>query len=604
MNPNPARYRSALWLVPVGLLLSGFSAFAEMQTRIVSINGSYALAHETSITVQPGDTVALTADQVDLDYNGGEIAQNRNVEDFTYSSDASSNDSCDPNYDCTGSNFETTAYGVSFYVPYGIGQSIVVTVQNRTDGTYDQVTLVNGSYTSSYTPPSSSYSDPTEYPSGDDFDYNKGLAGHGRWVYIDGERVFVPYNYVSDWQPYQNGHWYWTSYGWTWQSYDPWGWVTDHYGYWRHHHTYGWTWQALPENRWQPAVVSWFHTEQGVGWSPYWSAYERGYVKGRAAGYDDGYWEGYRAGLNNGYRWGGTYVYSSNFVGVNIYGVRVAEVGSVYSGCYNERRYGNTLIDARYSNPRVFIEARIGRPVVVTQTNVVVRGRVQFVQPAQRFEIPATYRQVAQAARERVVRRSLRRAILLRADRRGRPSRRTRSRASRLRVVRRSLRRAILLRAGRRGRPSRRTRRRASRLRAVRRSLRRAILLRADRRGRLSRRSRLRAILLRADRHSRLRAIPLRAARLARRSPRRASRLRVVRHSLLRAGRRTRLRAIPLLAVRRSLLRADRRTRLRAIPLPAVRRSLLPADRPRRAILLRADRRLRAVLIASQNHPV
>ncbi|MBI3554757.1 MAG: hypothetical protein HY074_00675, partial [Deltaproteobacteria bacterium] len=408
MNPTARPWRS-LWLLPATLFLTAATpALADLQTRIVNINGTYSTSHDAQLTVQPGDNITLTADEVDYNYDGSLVGQNRNVEDFTCSSDSTSSDSCDPNYDCASTNFETHQYGVTYYVPTSIGQSIVLTVQNRADGTYDQITLVNGSYTPDYTPPSGSYSDPSQYPTNDAFDYNRSLAGHGRWVYINGERTFVPFAYQAGWQPYQHGNWYWTSYGWTWNSLDPWGWVTDHYGHWRHHSTYGWCWSTLPEDRWYPHTVTFYHTNEGMGWYPYHAGYAHGYEHGYEHGYDDGYWEGFRAGLNSQYSWGGTFVRSDSFMNANIYDVREQNAYGYYGSAYSSQAYGATFVVAGYSSPRVFVESRIGRPVLITPMNVTSRitvggGRVQFVAPVTRFAVPLQYRQAAEQAHQRVV---------------------------------------------------------------------------------------------------------------------------------------------------------------------------------------------------------
>src|SRR4051812_45265659 len=114
MNPQPTRWRS-LWPVAVGLLTTAISssAFANIETKIISINGEYATSHNATLTVYPGDTVSLSADELDVDYNGSANPLNKYIEDFQWSSDVSSNDTCDPEYDCTPSNFDVNEYGVT-----------------------------------------------------------------------------------------------------------------------------------------------------------------------------------------------------------------------------------------------------------------------------------------------------------------------------------------------------------------------------------------------------------------------------------------------------------------------------------------------------------
>jgi len=57
------------------------------------------------------------------------------------------------------------------------------------------------------------------------------LAAYGTW-YDDKTFgwVFAPAD--NAYQPYTNGHWKQSEFGWTWVSSDPFGWATDHYGRW------------------------------------------------------------------------------------------------------------------------------------------------------------------------------------------------------------------------------------------------------------------------------------------------------------------------------------------------------------------------------------
>ncbi|WP_204466188.1 DUF6600 domain-containing protein, partial [Bifidobacterium pullorum] len=64
----------------------------------------------------------------------------------------------------------------------------------------------------------------------------------GQWIRLPNGQCVYDSNADDNWEPYRNGYWYYSSvYGWTWQSLDPWGEYTDHYGVWRH---YGsrWVW--------------------------------------------------------------------------------------------------------------------------------------------------------------------------------------------------------------------------------------------------------------------------------------------------------------------------------------------------------------------------
>lgn len=92
------------------------------------------------------------------------------------------------------------------------------------------------------------------------------LSPYGRWVndmdygqvWIANEQGFEPY--------YNNGHWVYTSYGWTWVSDYSWGWAPFHYGRWTYLPAWGWAW--VPGYEWGPAWVSWCQNDGYYGWAP------------------------------------------------------------------------------------------------------------------------------------------------------------------------------------------------------------------------------------------------------------------------------------------------------------------------------------------------
>ena len=93
------------------------------------------------------------------------------------------------------------------------------------------------------------------------------LAPHGRWVaaasYGD---VWAPSGVSAGWQPYVEGEWVYSDYGWTLVSDDPWGDVPYHYGTWAWVEPYGWVW--IPGTVWAPAWVTWAYTDDYIGWAP------------------------------------------------------------------------------------------------------------------------------------------------------------------------------------------------------------------------------------------------------------------------------------------------------------------------------------------------
>jgi uncharacterized protein DUF6600 len=104
-----------------------------------------------------------------------------------------------------------------------------------------------------------------------DFFYNN-LSG-GSWVEVgDYGYCWQPDVAVSntEWRPYADGYWAYTDLGWTWVSYEDFGWATYHYGRWARINDYGWVW--VPgrdaELEWGPAWVSWRTGGEYIGWAP------------------------------------------------------------------------------------------------------------------------------------------------------------------------------------------------------------------------------------------------------------------------------------------------------------------------------------------------
>src|SRR5437773_3756344 len=109
-----------------------------------------------------------------------------------------------------------------------------------------------------------------------DFFYNN-LSG-GNWIEVaDYGYCFQPNVVVNDpnWRPYADGYWAYTDAGWTWVSYEDFGWATYHYGRWTRLVDFGWVW--VPGYEWAPAWVSWRTGGDYVGWAPLPPAAERVY---------------------------------------------------------------------------------------------------------------------------------------------------------------------------------------------------------------------------------------------------------------------------------------------------------------------------------------
>ena len=93
------------------------------------------------------------------------------------------------------------------------------------------------------------------------------LAPYGRWSEVNGYGYcWQPTISIAGWRPYLDGCWVWSEFGWAWQSNEPFGWATYHYGRWLNLASYGWVW--VPGSAWAPAWVAWRQSSDCVGWAP------------------------------------------------------------------------------------------------------------------------------------------------------------------------------------------------------------------------------------------------------------------------------------------------------------------------------------------------
>jgi len=109
------------------------------------------------------------------------------------------------------------------------------------------------------------------------------LEFYGRWHWVEPFGWVWRPTVVLEWRPFINGRWLFTEFGWTWISYEPFGWATCYYGSWAHDFALGWIW--IPDYEWYPARVNWIVLDDAVCWSPipfegyYWEEpWERGDV--------------------------------------------------------------------------------------------------------------------------------------------------------------------------------------------------------------------------------------------------------------------------------------------------------------------------------------
>ena len=309
---------------------------------LTSVNGGYSPSHPSTFNVHPGDVITFAADT--LDRSNGNQPQHTQVDNFFWSGDDATNDYCDAGSpsDClAASHFQANNYGVAFYVPTTMGKQIVITVRKKGDlNNYDSIILINivvpnTSPSATPTPTPVVVTDPSHYHR-NGLDPDDALYGQGNWVYVHGKRYWVPHVFIMDgedeWTPYQNGYWSHDANNLViWISFDPWGWLTDHYGCWRFHNVYGWIWAPFEgsEFKYHAHCVSWFDDGQGfVGWYPYFNSDPNRYADKDDQGFQDGYWLGFDLPRNDRqhpgtYHTGYTVVPFSGFVQANVVTVYV-----------------------------------------------------------------------------------------------------------------------------------------------------------------------------------------------------------------------------------------------------------------------------------------
>lgn len=100
------------------------------------------------------------------------------------------------------------------------------------------------------------------------------LSPYGSWVDYDKYGpVWYPSKVEEDWRPYTNGRWVPSEQGYLFETEEPWGWATYHYGNWMPTENYGWVW--VPGRTWYPNTVAWRHSPETapvdtsyIGWAP------------------------------------------------------------------------------------------------------------------------------------------------------------------------------------------------------------------------------------------------------------------------------------------------------------------------------------------------
>jgi hypothetical protein len=100
------------------------------------------------------------------------------------------------------------------------------------------------------------------------------LSQYGQWVdYEKYGPVWRPSQVSEDWRPYTDGRWVPTQEGNVFETQEPWGYATYHYGNWMPTQEYGWVW--VPGRTWYPSTVEWRSSPETaspdasyIGWAP------------------------------------------------------------------------------------------------------------------------------------------------------------------------------------------------------------------------------------------------------------------------------------------------------------------------------------------------
>jgi hypothetical protein len=90
------------------------------------------------------------------------------------------------------------------------------------------------------------------------------LKDQGEWVdYGNYGPVWYPSQVQENWRPYVDGRWTPSQEGYVFETQEPWGYATYHYGNWMPTREYGWVW--VPGRTWYPNTVAWRNSPDSVG---------------------------------------------------------------------------------------------------------------------------------------------------------------------------------------------------------------------------------------------------------------------------------------------------------------------------------------------------
>lgn len=194
------------------------------------------------------------------------------------------------------------------------------------------------------------------------------LNPYGEWIEIDYDVVvWKPYKVSRSWRPYTLGSWHWTSDGWYWDSYEPFGWATYHYGRWHFDNYYGWIW--FPDYDWAPAWVEWRYSNDYIGWAPL-SPYAR---------YKPGFGISFSINWRTPYQhWHFVRANHFHYRNINVHIVNINFNKNIYRGTKYRTEYSDRNGRIINNGPdRSFVERRTGTRINETRT-ISVNDRESF----------------------------------------------------------------------------------------------------------------------------------------------------------------------------------------------------------------------------------
>ncbi|MCW0218920.1 MAG: hypothetical protein OJI67_11415 [Prosthecobacter sp.] len=194
------------------------------------------------------------------------------------------------------------------------------------------------------------------------------LNPYGQWLEVEGYGYAWQPNLAtrSTWRPYVDGRWVWSDHGWAWDTPEPFGWATYHYGRWVQINRRGWVW--VPGREWAPAWVSWRSGDDCVGWAPLPPIRRHGFTS-----------IGYECDVNYGLSPSSYIFIEANNFGRSSY-VNVCLSLSNITGFFQQTVNVTNIIQINQQQTNIYVnrggpdrrwlEKRIGRPVPVAPVRV------------------------------------------------------------------------------------------------------------------------------------------------------------------------------------------------------------------------------------------